>query len=573
MTELQSYRLADARQDSADGSSEARASFTLLGATPFHIDSDGTLAWTYPHDAMRLMRCRVESLPATQDSLNQRLDHAARRVRITALRSLTWDGARYCISYRIDGMDGRRVWVEERGQRLSGDGAKPHDITAVITDIDSRRTEQAKAVYTARYDPLTELWNVHSLMEAVGILHKSLQYFRRNGALLSIRISNLADINSSYGYDTGDHLIQAVAERLRERINAPDLLGRQGGVRFGLALADCELDEVTARAQKILTLLSDIPYASPHGNLYADFNIAAVMIGGEQPVDLDALKARSEATLSAAKEQSERFVIFDPQKHSPSAPHIRDRTKPEDIISALNDRRVSLAYQPIVDAKTRVLHHYECLLRLKRGSGEVVSAGGFIMAAERLGLVHLLDRRALEIASETLLRYPEINLALNVSAATVKDLETSNAYLDALRALGPATSRVTLELTETVALEDPAMASRFSVEARMLGCEFSIDDFGSGYTTFQNLMAIEADSVKIDGSFIADLSMIPHKQTFVRMMVDLAQTFGVKTVAEMVETHEDADLLKRLGVDYLQGYLFGVPSAAPAWERDTGGRA
>ena len=185
------------------------------------------------------------------------------------------------------------------------------------------------------------------------------------------------------------------------------------------------------------------------------------------------------------------------------------------------------------------------------------------MAAERIDCVHLLDRRALEIASEALRVHPDIKLALNVSAATVKNQETANAYLKALRASGPAAQRVTIELTETVALEDPAMASRFSVEARALGCKFAIDDFGAGYTTFRNLMAIEADEIKIDGSFIRDLSLTPHKQTFVRMMVDLAQTFSVKTVAEMVGSREDADLLTRLGVDFLQGYMFGMPGPAP----------
>jgi len=111
------------------------------------------------------------------------------------------------------------------------------------------------------------------------------------------------------------------------------------------------------------------------------------------------------------------------------------------------------------------------------------------------------------------------------------------------------------------------MASRFSVETRTLGCKFAIDDFGAGYTTFRNLMAIEADTIKIDGSFIQNLSQSANNQTFVRMMVDLAQTFSVKTVAEMVDNRKDAELLKRLGVDYLQGYLFGIPSAAPAWQQ------
>ena len=126
---------------------------------------------------------------------------------------------------------------------------------------------------------------------------------------------------------------------------------------------------------------------------------------------------------------------------------------------------------------------------------------------------------------------------------------------------------MTLELTETVALDDPATASAFSSEVRGIGCSFAIDDFGSGYTTFRNLMAIEADTIKIDGTLIEGIASNQNKQTFVRMMVDLAQTFSVRTVAEMVDNRADADILRRLGVDYLQGYMFGVPSAVPSWQK------
>lgn len=552
-----------------DGDDRIGRSLALMGATAFDIDSDGTIDWGYPKDAARLLRCAPETLPQSQQSLNQRLETSARRQRNTAMRSLTWDGAKYRISYQIDGTDGRRVWVEERGQRIAGKDKTAQNITCVLIDIEARKTEEAKAIYHASYDPLTGLWNERRLREACSVMHQGLQYFKRSGALIRLRASNIPDINDSYGYDTGDYLLTAIGERFSSKFPPPDLIGRIGGVSFGMALADCKIDEMTIRVNKLLSYLSDTPYPSPHGNLYAEFTASAVPMLAEDPVDMESLFTRSRGALTATIETGARYVPYDAKQHD--APVVKKKdTQPGDVIAALNDRRVSLAYQPIVEAKSRDLHHYECLLRLKRDDGEIVSAGQFIMAAEKLGLVHLLDRRALEIASDTLLRYPDIQLALNVSAATVKDQGTADAYLEALRALGPATKRVTLELTETVALEDPAMASRFSVESRMLGCAFSIDDFGSGYTTFQNLMAIEADSVKIDGSFIQELSLTPHKQTFVRMMVDLSQTFGVKTVAEMVESREDADLLQRLGVDYLQGYFFGVPSAAPAWQRDTG---
>jgi len=281
----------------------------------------------------------------------------------------------------------------------------------------------------------------------------------------------------------------------------------------------------------------------------------------------DEVLSQTAIAMPASRDQNTKF--YDASMGLSVSPGRRDINS-DDILDALNQRRIRLAYQPIIDAKTRQLHHYECLLRLRREDGEIVSAGRFIMAAERLGLVHLLDRRALEIAGQALLENPEIHLALNVSGGTVTDVRAASDYLKAMSALRRSAQRITIELTETVAVDDPAKASDFSNEARAMGCGFAIDDFGSGYTTFRNLMAIEADMIKIDGTLIEGIATDSNKQTFVRMMVDLAQTFSVKTVAEMVDSAADAEVLRRLNVDYLQGFMFGVPSAAPAWQRRAG---
>jgi len=236
-----------------------------------------------------------------------------------------------------------------------------------------------------------------------------------------------------------------------------------------------------------------------------------------------------------------------------------DRLSKDAIIGALNARQIKLAFQPIVDARTHTVHHYECLLRMLDEDGGVLPAFRVIASAEALGLVPLLDRRALELAARTMIGRRDVFLALNVSAQTVADTAAAEDYLDALRMLGPAAGRLTLELTETVAVEDPALVAQFAERARRLGCRFAIDDFGSGHTSFRNLMAIEADELKIDGDFVDDVLTCRKSQTFVRMLVDLAGTFGVETVAERVETEAVADRLRDLGVDRLQGYWFGRP--------------
>ena len=542
---------------------ENELALRLLGAAPFLLRGNQNFIWQDLTLCKSLLRLNTGPAPETAEDWNARISPEAARDRAKAIRNLTWDGAQYAVSYKIAMDDARQIWVEERGERLSGEGGRATEISGVMLNIDSARQAQERAAYSASHDALTGLWNGARMGE--GLNHIIAFAQRYGSAALSLRLefSNLSDINDNYGYEIGDSLLKSMASRLEREIESPDITARLSGASFGVGYYDIQDGDAQSLAQSLYDALCGAPYPTPHGPVLVELKIGYTVLGGQARSASEAL-SQMRAALKSASDSDDMIkgylsdMAINPQPR-------RAETSADDILTALNDRRLSLAFQPIIDAKTRDLHHYECLLRLRRDDGEVISAGGFIMASERLGLVHMLDRRALELAGEALRQYPDIHIALNVSAGTVKDLTTADAYIAALKALGPDVKRVTLELTETVALEDPAMASRFSVETRSLGCEFAVDDFGSGYTTFQNLMAIEADTIKIDGTFIEGIAHTPHKETFIRMMVDLAQTFGVKTVAEMVDSRADADLLMRLGVDYLQGYMFGIPSAAPAW--------
>lgn len=547
--------------------SDSDHALRLLGAAPFLLRDNHDFIWQNQALCKSLLRISHGPAPETTEDWNARLSPQASRERAKAIRSLTWDGAQYTVTYQVAMDDARQIWVEERGERLSGTGKLPTQISGVVTNIDAAHKALTRAAYTVSHDDLTGLWNRARFREGLSHLIAFTQRHRSKALCLRLRVSNLSDINDTYGYEVGDSLLKSIASRLEEMTRAPDMVARISGIGFGLGLYGTKNNDAASVATRLREVLSDAPYPSPHGPLFAEFEMSYTALGVQAHSASEALK-QTHAALQNQANTRDVIVSYTPDMAIVHKPRSRqNETTADDILTALNDRRISLAFQPIIDAKTRDLHHYECLLRLRTDEGEVISAGNFIMASERLGLVHMLDRRALELAGEALRQYPDIHIALNVSAGTVKDLSTADGYIAALKALGPDVKRVTLELTETVALEDPAMASRFSVETRTLGCEFAIDDFGSGYTTFRNLMAIEADTIKIDGTFIEGIAHTPHKETFVRMMVDLAQTFSVKTVAEMVDSRADADLLKRLGVDYLQGYMFGIPSAAPAWRK------
>ena len=537
--------------------------FSLLKSTPFTHQEEGGYKWVFPNLIASILRCDVSQVPQNRAALQKRIHFDDLRLFQSAIRSLNWQGAQYQIDYRLKTQDDHWVWVNETAERENADG-DPQKLTGVIRNISGEKDQEGRAAWLARHDDLTGLPNQDSFVEKGETLCALARRVQATGAVLRLRLTNLDDIIRTYGFESGDHLRRSVAERLRQIIASPDCLAKaQGGDFLVAVLGIAGTDSNPAiLAERLQIALSKTPYKSPLGPLKAAVSIGYTGLP-QAGASIDSLIRKTDRALEARPSEtlsqySVSMGLADPANRD------RDISK-EDIIAALNENRISLAFQPIVEAVSGDLHHYECLLRLREEGGELVSAGRLIMAAEQLGLVHHLDRRALELASLKLAEMPELKIALNVSAETIQGLETAQAYLDALKALGDKTRRITIEMTETAALDAPDLATHFSAEVRAMGCEFSIDDFGSGHTTFRNLMAIEAESIKLDGSFIKGVAASSHKQIFVRMMVDLANTFAVKIVAEMVEDKADAVALKKIGVDYLQGYLYGIPSASPTY--------
>jgi|GEM_PF-2818881 len=230
-----------------------------------------------------------------------------------------------------------------------------------------------------------------------------------------------------------------------------------------------------------------------------------------------------------------------------------------DVALALAENRVRLAFQPIVDATSHKVIRYECLLRLERQDGSPISPADFIPAAERAGLVGRLDLHALKLALDVVARRPAISLSVNVSAGTIGDDATLADYVGTLRSAGELASRITVEITETIALDDLPAAVAFADSIRDLGARLSLDDFGAGYTSFRTLRALPLSEVKIDGAYVRDVHKRADSRAFVRALHDLASDLGLETVAEWVSAPEDADVMRELGIVCLQGYLYGAP--------------
>ena len=514
--------------------------------SPFSTSADGALRFSDPSLTEQILRLRAGTLQSGAAQWEARMSGQDVRTRRRILSGLNWAGAQATLDYALRDGRGEQRWVRETLEAVNVSDNRALLVHGVIQDITAEHESRDRLLWAARHDAATGLSNRDAFIEAAATLGALSSRVGTPACLLRIRPTNLEDLREVYGAEIGDRILAMVARRLEDDVRAPDALGRLSGADFAVAM----LGRSEEPSMRLQALLSETPYHTPFGPLYLDMAVTARALGDHPDSAETALRqTRSELDGCAHGAQGAPCAVT------------------EDVLRALDEDRVSLAFQPIVDAQTGQLHHHECLLRIRCTDGRVVSAWETIRDAEALGLVHRLDRRALALAEPHLRADPDTRLALNVSAGTLGNADHADAYVAALRDLGEVATRITIEMTETLAVDDPAQASRFSAAVRALGCRFAIDDFGSGYTTFRNLMAVEADTIKIDGALIQGIATDENKQTFMRMMVDLAHTFSVKTVAEMVETEADAAVLRRIGADYLQGYHYGHPAPSPNWSR------
>lgn len=238
------------------------------------------------------------------------------------------------------------------------------------------------------------------------------------------------------------------------------------------------------------------------------------------------------------------------------------------LSKAIKEDRLRLAYQPIINSHTGETAHYEALLRLIDDKGHISSAGALIPIAEKMGLIDMLDRRVLEMVLEELKAYPNVVLAFNVSNMTTENPEWLSFMQEKLRDEPEIAARLIVEITETAAQRDLRRTAYFVAMVQDLGCMVALDDFGSGYTSFRQLKTLSVDMVKIDGDFIRDLTDNADNRFFVKTLLEFTELFGLKSVAEFVETGESAKLLMELGVDYMQGYYFAKPENQRSWLQD-----
>ncbi len=457
-----------------------------------------------------------------------------------------------------------REWFEMRAVRSPGADGRAERVTGILRIVTEQKTMLTRLSYLASCDELTGHLNRTRLCEELGRVIAKAKTEKRSCAYVVAAIDSLAVVNETYGFDIADEVIVATGQRLAQTLRASDAIGRSAGNKFGVILAECGEQEIAAVAERLHAAVRGEVIETRAGPVSATISVGAVCLPESASTSQEAM-LRAEEALERAKSTGRNGFAVSANSVRRESSRRRLTTIADEVMSALDEHRLIFAYQPIISAKTRLPEHHECLLRMKRKDGTVAAAGEFIPAAETLGLVRLVDRRALEMAVAKLYEYPQIKLSINVSGTMAGDRSWLQSFLAYVHENREVAERLTVELTETAALHLFEDNARFVTRLRDMGCRVAIDDFGAGYTSFRNLHMLRFDLVKIDGAYVKNLSQSPDNQLFVRTLVELAKNFQLETVAEWVGSEEDAQLLAGFGVDYFQGFYFGEPLIAPEW--------
>ena len=468
----------------------------------------------------------------------------------------------YCL---LAGRDGAtRLWVEDNGRWFAGPTGKPARAHGVVRIITERHDHDERLAYLSRFDGLTGEMNRNALTDVLTTsLEEALKYRGSCGFLL-IAVDNLARINESYGFGVADEVIASVGRRIRSRMRGGDVLGRFSSNKFGVVLNTCTPDDLSMAADRFLAAVREDVVQTANGPVAATITIGGVAAPRHARTVAEILAHAQESLDSAKAKRRGSFIAYRPnvERETLRQENVRATDK---IIAALNERRILLAYEPVVTTAGRELAFYECLMRIRRADGSIVPATAVIPIAEQLGLVRLIDHRVIELVTAELAAAPSLQVSVNVSPDSITDPDWWSALGAQLRGRPGVAQRIMLEITETAAIRNIDEISGFVTRAKDLGCRIAIDDFGAGYTLFRNLRRLGVDMIKIDGAFVQNLTRSEDDRVFVRTLVELGRSLGLKTVAEWVQDEEAAAILAEWGCDYLQGDLVGRASLERPW--------
>ena len=435
---------------------------------------------------------------------------------------------------------------------------------ATHEDITDRLAAEEKIKHLAHFDALTDLPNRMSFYQRI---ETALSHLRRSEtiAVLSLDLDRFKSVNDTLGHPVGDLLLQAAADRMRNCVRNEDLVARLGGDEFAIVrVSSTQTSDVSAFAARLIEVIG-APYDLDGHQVIvgASIGIAVAPGDGDKP---DTLMKNADLALYRAKDDGGgAYRFFESEMDA----RMQARRALElDLRKALMNGEFELYYQPIVDVKSEQITSCEALIRWHHPSRGMIAPAEFISIAEETGLIVPLGEWVIRQACAEAVRWPKhVTVAVNLSPAQFKSRNLVLSVISALAASGLPANRLELEITELVLLQDNDNAFAVLHQLRDLGIRIAMDDFGTGYSSLGYLRSFPFDKIKIDQSFIHDLSTEEGSIAIIRAVVGLSSSMGITTTAEGVETKEQLARLTSEGCNEVQGFLFSPPRSAADLQR------
>jgi diguanylate cyclase (GGDEF)-like protein/PAS domain S-box-containing protein len=538
-----------------------------------HEDSGGDLMWQT--DAAR---CLTHVSPRLAEALGVQTDQLNKKLILQILAGDKWQAGNFPVGLRdlADKLIARQTfsdlvvpvqingethwWEISAAPRLDENGTFT-GFRGVASDVTDRRRSADKINRMARFDTLTGLPNRLQITDATEEALVAADHWKRRCGFLMLDLDRFKAVNDTLGHLVGDRLLIQVAKRLQAVMTPNEMCGRLGGDEFAVVIEDVKsIGDMESFAQRIIQTLSQ-PYEIDQNTLYIGASIGGA-IGPRDGRTVETLIRSADLALYRSKDVGGgSFNIYEPQLHT----HAEERRVLEIALrKALDKNEFQLHYQPVVNARSGVIESFEALLRWNNPELGSVSPAKFIPIAEEARLIRPIGEWALRTACKEAALWPsDIRIAVNVSAEQLLDSSFVSTVLSALSQAGLSPQRLELEVTESLFMSEGTQAVAVLEKILALGVRLALDDFGTGYSSLGYLSKTKFSTIKVDRSFVQGAAKkLPESIAIIRAVVALADSLGMVTTAEGVETEAELHMINELGCRKIQGYLFGRPMPA-----------
>jgi diguanylate cyclase (GGDEF)-like protein/PAS domain S-box-containing protein len=556
-------------EPSASARPRGMATLDAMAESVITVDGDGRIDYIN-HAAEVLLGQPVEQvLGKFFPEVASLVDETDRRSLGDPVHKALTTGGRITMGRRavlVPANTGAERFVEISVTPLRLDGKEISGLVLVLHDTSELRGLTKQMTYQASHDALTGLANRREFERRLQEAMDSAQTGDVGHALCYLDLDRFKVVNDTCGHTAGDNMLREIASLIKEAVRDSDTVGRIGGDEFALLLVGCPLEKARQIADNVVRSVNEYRFVWKDKIFNVGVSIGLVEIGHGGGSIEDIMNAADSACYVAKKQGGLHVHVYSAREEA-SARHSGEIHWLQKLQSALRDNKFELYYQPIVHARATGVSGpaLEVFVRLAGEGGQpAVPPSQFMRAAERYRLMPHVDRWVVQAVLSALGRGglklpPGRSIAVNIAGQTLGDGEFLEFVVDCFDHTGASPGDICFEVTESSVFANLDHAQRFIGVLHGMGCEFALDDFGSGFSSFSTLKTLPMDYLKIDGSFIKNLAGDSVNQAMVTAMIELSRSLNFRVVAEQVEDQQSLDAVTGMGIDFVQGFIVGRP--------------